>query len=307
MIQITAIVCTYNRADMLGSVIDSLVAQTLPAQQYEILIVDNASEDGTTALLQQRAKEIANLRYVRETLLGLSNARNTGLRLATAPVVAFLDDDAKASPDWLKGICSAFDAFRPRPGIVCGPVKADWGAERPSWLRDYWLPFYSVVDWSDETRCLTEEEWVVGANFAVDRELALELGGFDAALGRRGPALLSHEETALTEGIRRAGHPIVYEPSIPVEHRIHEQRLSKSWFYRRVFWGAISETAQSRRDYNWRQRLVQAVRAGASAAAQVWSLDQFRETEEASVLRYHGVFRKLGEARGYLFGSARLF
>ena len=77
MIQITAIVCTRNRAEMLARAIDSLVAQSLPAKKYEILVVDNGSTDNTPELLHERASQYGNLRYVSEPELGLSKARNT--------------------------------------------------------------------------------------------------------------------------------------------------------------------------------------------------------------------------------------
>ena len=308
MIQITAIVCTRNRAEMLARAIDSLVAQSLPAKKYEILVVDNGSTDNTPELLHERASQYGNLRYVSEPELGLSKARNTGLNQARTDLVAFIDDDATASQGWLEGIYRNFSCRHPRPGLVCGPVNAEWGAPRPSWLQDYWLPFFSVVQWSADARCLDADEWVVGANFAVPRSLAIDCGGFDPALGRKGEVLLGDEELALTDNIRRAGYDIFYDPEISVDHFIHSERLCKTWFFRRVFWGAVSSaTRESLTLTNKRDRCRRAIQAARGALHYAWSWRQFSEPDDERMLRYQQIAEKLGELRGYLVGSARLF
>jgi len=118
VIEISAIVCTRNRADILRHAIDSLVAQTLPPDEFEILIIDNGSTDDTRSLTERYAERHRNVSYVAEPRLGLSNARNTGLGAARADVVAFIDDDATAGKTWLEKICSVFAERTPRPGIV---------------------------------------------------------------------------------------------------------------------------------------------------------------------------------------------
>jgi glycosyltransferase involved in cell wall biosynthesis len=307
VIQITAIVCTRNRADMLARAIDSLAAQSLPAEQYEILIVDNGSTDNTSELVRKRAVRHGNLRYISELEAGLSRARNAGLEQAHSALAAFMDDDATASPDWLEGICRVFANRRPQPGLVCGPVKAEWGGARPSWLKDYWLPFYSIVSWSAHARCLAADEWVVGTNFAVPTTLAIDCGGFDTSLGRRGTVLLGDEELALTDNIRGAGYEIYYDPEISVDHYIPADRLSRTWFYRRVFWGAVSASTRQRQMLtSKRERYQRAAKAARGALRYAWSLRQFRESDTERVLRYHQVAEKLGEMRGYLIGSAGL-
>jgi glycosyltransferase involved in cell wall biosynthesis len=292
---------------MLARALDSLTAQSLPADDYDILVIDNGSTDNTPDLAQDRAARQPNLHYLAEPKLGLSTARNTGLRHAHADLVAFMDDDAIASPGWLEEICHVFTDRHPQPGLVCGPVNAEWGAARPPWLKNYWLPFYSIVSWSSEARCLDADEWVVGANFAIPRALAIDCGGFDVALGRIGSTLLGDEELALTENIRRAGYEVFFDPAICVDHFIHAERLSKRWFYRRVFWGAVSASVRQRQKLpSKRERYRRAARSARGAFGYAWSRAQFSESEEERVLRYHQVAEKLGQTRGYLIGSARL-
>ncbi len=84
---ISAIICTHNREQYLGAAIDSLLSQTLDS--YEVIVVDNASTDGTAAVAKAR---LANpkVRYIYEPALGLSVARNTGAAAAQAPIIAYL-------------------------------------------------------------------------------------------------------------------------------------------------------------------------------------------------------------------------
>ena len=93
---ISVVVPTHNRAASLPGTIQSLTQQTLGANQFEILVVDNASTDETRRVVCEEFCWVSNLIYVHEPQLGLSNARNAGWKNATARDVAYLDDDATA-------------------------------------------------------------------------------------------------------------------------------------------------------------------------------------------------------------------
>ena len=131
-IRISAIICTLNRAAYLEKAIQSLADQTLPEEQFEIIVVDNGSTDNTKTMVEG-FKHLENLRYIYEPIMGLSQARNTGWQNAQGDYVAYLDDDAIACPEWLERIVQAFDTVEPRPGSVGGKVIPVWEAERPAW------------------------------------------------------------------------------------------------------------------------------------------------------------------------------
>ena len=76
-IDISCIICTHNRAGYLGSAIKSLMHQTLPKDRYEIIVVDNASDDDTKKIVDGFTGA-QNLRYAYEKKLGLAHARNAG-------------------------------------------------------------------------------------------------------------------------------------------------------------------------------------------------------------------------------------
>src|SRR5436309_2344962 len=134
-IQISALICTRNRADYLRKAMQSLATQSLPCEQYEIIVVDNGSEDHTRAVVDEFAS-LTNLVYIYEATPGLSRARNVAFRRAKGEFVAFLDDDAVASPQWLEKYLEVFRTYSPTPGSVGGKCEPIWEIPQPAWLED---------------------------------------------------------------------------------------------------------------------------------------------------------------------------
>ncbi|CRI67508.1 Glycosyl transferase family 2 [Thiocapsa sp. KS1] len=245
-LRISAVVCTHNRVEYLVEALRSLRHQTLDPEQFEILAVDNRSNDATADLVRDLAEKQPNLRYLFEPELGLSHARNLGWRTARAPFVAYLDDDAVAAPDWLEKILVAFDQVLPTPGCVCGRVAPIWGMDRPAWLNDTLGRYYSILERSDPPGWITDNAFC-GANMVFPRALLERLGGFDTELGRRGASLLSNEELLMSKRLRASGLAIYYDPSIRVRHHIPAARLTRGWIIRRVYWQGVSNALVWRR------------------------------------------------------------
>jgi glycosyltransferase involved in cell wall biosynthesis len=237
--RISVVVCTHNRAAYLLKALKSLSDQTLQQQEYEILVVDNASTDNTRDAVV-RCTHIKNLRYLYESVLGLSQARNTGWRNSAGKYVAYLDDDAVASRQWLKNILDAFEGVEPKPGCVGGDVEPIWEAPRPSWLADAMLHYLTVVDWSKTPITLRGKQWLAGTNFAIPKFLLERIGGFETALGRQGSKLLSNDEILIQRQVQSMGFSCYYHPDIAVRHHVPASRLSKKWFYARAFWQGAS-------------------------------------------------------------------
>lgn len=249
--QISAVICTHNRAELLARALESLCRQTLPEEDFEVLIVDNASSDDTEAVARSFCAGRAHFRYVAEPALGLSRARNRALEEARGPYVAYLDDDAIAEPEWLQEILAAFIEAVPKPGCVGGKSQPDWQRPRPQWLHDVQMQSLSLIDWSEQAFYVEPPYFLVGANIAYDRQLILDIGGFDENLGRLGGALLSGEEVEIENRIRAAGRLIYYAPKAVVSHLVSGTRLTKAWHFERAKWQGISD-GLVRRDRGWR-------------------------------------------------------
>jgi len=242
--EISAVICTHNRAHYLTKAISSLTEQDLPNDIYEIIVVDNRSSDKTRDVVESFAG-MGNIRYLYEPVVGLSHARNRGWRNARSPYVAYLDDDAVANPAWLGRILKVFKTTDPSPGCVGGMVAPIWEAPRPTWLGDAIACSLTILDWSDTPHVVRNlnSEWLVGANIAFPQKLLEILDGFTPHLDRSGSRLLSSGDIFLEKQIQKADYTCFYHPEIAVSHHIPASRLTQSWFIRRYYFQGISNAA----------------------------------------------------------------
>lgn len=245
---ISAIICTHNREQYLGAAIDSLLAQTLDS--YEIIVVDNASTDGSADIVKARLDDSPNpcggsrVRYVYEPKLGLSIARNTGANEAKGQILAYLDDDAEASREWLAELVTVFDT-QEKVAIAGGKITLIWPpqAQPPRWLSDELSGSLGAYDLGDEVVYIQRPSLTPrGLNYAVRKQFLQDAGGFDPHLGRVGKNLLSNEEQQLTRIALDQGWQVAYVPTALVAHNVAPARMKPSWFLSRSWWQGISES-----------------------------------------------------------------
>ena len=237
---LSVIVATLDRRHYLRLCIDALTRQTAGPETFEVIVVDNGSSDGTADVIHEIAKQHRNILYVREERRGLSAARNTGLRVASAELVAFTDDDAIPAATWVEQISGRFATLDHQVAVLGGEVRPIWEAPRPVWLTDKLLrPLSASLMWGPNPRLLHGDEWLVEVNIAYRKARLIEFGGFAEFLGRIGDSLLSCDG-CVNLLLARAGYRFYYDPTIVVGHHIHASRLSPSWFRRRFFWQGVS-------------------------------------------------------------------
>lgn len=108
---VTVVLATRDRATRLAGLLDSLRAQTLSSERFEVVVVDDGSRDATPEFLAREcARAGLDLMVVRRTeAAGPAVARDAGWRLARAPVIAFTDDDCEAEPRWLETLLAALE------------------------------------------------------------------------------------------------------------------------------------------------------------------------------------------------------
>ena len=242
-IKISAIICTHNRAIYLEKAVESLIDQSLPRDEYEIIVVDNVSSDNTKQVIEANNLQATGykIKYIYEPTLGLSQSRNTGCEAAQGKYVAYLDDDAIADSRWLESILTIFGTIDPLPGCVGGKIKPIWEQERPKWLGDDLLGQLAVQDWGDTPFFIGKDEWLAGASIAYPKKILENIGGFPLQLGRKGKKLLSMEENYVREALEEKGYKYYYDPKIIVKHYIPQSRLNKKWFLKRAFWNGVSD------------------------------------------------------------------
>ena len=245
---ITVAIQTYNRSATLAETLKSLRDLRCPdAAQYEILVVDNNSSDDTPRVIQKYSRSLApRLRSVLEPRQGLSYARNRALREARGEIVSFLDDDVIVDPDWLWAVAAAFDEHP--AAVVGGRSFLIFRSRRPAWLPEHYEFYLSRLDYGDRVIVDTKND-LYGLNFSVRKDLAVQAGGFDPALGRCGPASFrSGEESDLLRRIRARGGVAVYEPRAVVGHLVLRERLTMKWFLRRAFAAGVDTEILHRLD-----------------------------------------------------------
>lgn len=242
-VEISAIICTHNRAAYLGAAIDSLLNQDCAATiPFEVVVVDNASTDRTREVVEGRLSN-PRLRYVYEATTGLSVARNAGAQAARSNLLAYLDDDAEASPQWLRMLCAAF-AENDRLAIAGGRVTLLWppGRSRPPWLSDGLTEPLGAYDLGDRPIIIQNPgQTPRGLNYAIRRSFLDRVGGFDPSLGRVGKKLLSNEELMMTEQAIALNWQVGYIPEAHAAHNVAPERLRPRWFLNRAWWQGISE------------------------------------------------------------------
>jgi GT2 family glycosyltransferase len=256
---VTVTVSTRNRPDQLSAALDSLLQ--LDYHQLQILIVDNASSGPETRqVVESRGDE--RLRYVYEERIGLSYGRNRALVEATTPIVAFTDDDVVVDRHWVAAIAEAFtsaDDIALVTGIVpTGELRTPSQAyfEREThWQQRLEPRTFRRAEPPPDIRAfpLDVGRYGTGANFAVDREIVVRLGGFDEALGIGSPTH-GGEDLDMFLRVLYGGWALAYTPDAIVWHRHREDTadLEKAVQGYGTSWGAwlwsLVDNPTTRRD-----------------------------------------------------------
>jgi glycosyltransferase involved in cell wall biosynthesis len=201
---------------------------------YEIIVVDNNSQDNTRAVIESFvARGVPELQYVFEGRQGVSYGRNAGIAVARAPIIAFFDDDILVSRDWLATIKRLMDQH-PEVDFVGGRVLPEWSAPPPAWLtQTNWSPL-ALVDYGPEPLYASSENQLclVGANLAVRRSVFESVGVFSAQLQRVKDGIGSMEDHELLIRCWRAGKRGLYAPDLIVRTDVPQVRMTKAYHRR---------------------------------------------------------------------------
>lgn len=160
---------------------------------------------------------------------GLSIARNVALNhVAPDEIVAYVDDDAVIGPTWLDAMRQSWSESGEEVGVVGGPIVPRFLAPRPSWLSDFGVASMSILDLGSESRVLDHpREVLYGANLSVRAAVALDVGGFDPALGPLGEGPGFGDDIDIQHRMDARGFRVWYEPRACVEHLIGPDRLTR--------------------------------------------------------------------------------
>lgn len=231
---LTMAVCTYNRSERLPALVNALRRQHCP-MPFEILIVNNASEDDTLKVLEKlKAEPGAPLRFVTEYRRGIVPARNRAISEALdSEYLVFMDDDELPREGFLAAAARCFESH-PTAGCIGGRVRVDFaGRNRPGWLNDDLLKFLAATDYGDQGFWVKDEStplWT--ANVAYRASLFREdtTLRFDYRYSRVGKGIGGGEDVVMFRELLNRGVPLRYCPEMVVNHAVEPWRLSP-WYF----------------------------------------------------------------------------
>ena len=221
VLDISVIICTYNRSSSLQKTLDCLSRNDRTGLQVEIIVVDNNSKDDTKSVAETFAARLP-LRYLVEARQGKSHALNCALNEGgLGRIIAVLDDDMSPHADWLKGVWAICERW-PDRDIFSGRTYIIWPSEEvPGWagkasIRS-WI--FSAVDDGHEDEALPDGRWPLGGHFWFRAKVLVN--------GQRFEDLWLTEPKFVLQLAER-GHTGVIGPDAVAGHRVQPRLLDKA-------------------------------------------------------------------------------
>jgi len=290
--QLSIIICSYNRANYISAALDALYQQTTSLDQFEVFVVDNNSSDGTPAIFSAWRASHPNgqFYYVTEKQQGASFARNTGAALAKADWLCFIDDDAIAYPNYVAQVIKhTYD----QPFVIGfgGRIIPKYIPEEPKWMSYYVSSMVGNFDYAPKACAFEHGKYPLESNMIVSKKVFDQVGGFNTAIpGVMGTVRIGGEGKDLFYKIMHLGHTIYYDPSIIVDHIVEVSKLTPAYLYRvasgigrgeRARTKAINQKAFVHKIIEYQLKLIAAVILGIKYAlqgkpAKTWPIIQFR-------------------------------
>jgi glycosyltransferase involved in cell wall biosynthesis len=242
MLNVSVIVCAYteDRWDDIVSSISSLKSQSYPPKQI-ILTIDHNQQ-----LFERACQQFPDIQVIQnQEERGLSGARNTSIRVASGDIIAFMDEDAVASPDWLFHLVEKFK--EPSVMGVGGAINPNWENGRPKWFPQEfdWVVGCTYLGLPEQAAPVRN---LIGCNMSFRREVFEGVGVFRNGIGRVGTIPVGCEETEICIRARQKWpeQNFIFEPLARVLHRVPEKRKLFSYFTSRCYGEGISKALISR-------------------------------------------------------------
>jgi glucosyl-dolichyl phosphate glucuronosyltransferase len=305
-ITISVVICTYSEArwEDLECAVESVKKQTLQPRDV-IIVVDHNPE----MLGRVRGQFDGIVAVGNSELPGLSGARNTGIAMSKGELVAFLDDDAVAAPDWLAHLVSGYTS--PNVLGVGGAINPTWEQQKPGWFPE---EFNWVVgcNFRGMPQSASGVRNLIGCNMSFRRQVFEQVGGFRTGFGQVGAGWLRCDETEFCMRLRqqRPQGTLIYEPSAKVQHRVPGQRSRAGYFCTRCFTEGLAKAALAKLRGS-RDGLSSELTFIITALPRGILLgfgDVIRKRDLSGLARAGTIVLGLTlTTAGYLFGTARIF
>jgi GT2 family glycosyltransferase len=239
---VSAIVCTHSLDNYpnLVEAVDSLLSQT--HTEMEVIV----AVDGNAELYEKVSAHYGGNKAVKAVHLkenvGVSGARNAGIKAAKGDIIAFIDDDAVAEKEWIENLLSTYREYD--AAAVGGKVLPVWLGDKPDYLPEelYWLVGITYEGFAEEKA--VEVRNTFGPNMSFKREVFQKAGMFNENLGfaRKGTSYIQAEEPEFALRMRRElGKGVIYNPKAVVYHKIPPAKVKVGLLLKRAFYQGYSK------------------------------------------------------------------
>jgi succinoglycan biosynthesis protein ExoM len=288
-------VCTFRRASV-ADLLASLARLETPGWRMRVIVADNDDTPSARKTVEAAFTKLGlNGLYIHAPARNISVARNACLNAARAPLIAFIDDDETARPDWLAQLIARHEATK--AGVVFGKVVATYASDAPPWMPK--------ADLHSTPPPIRNGEIVGGytCNVLMRRDAVGALR-FDPAYGRSGG-----EDTTFFAHLQRAGVAMVYATDAVVDEPIPPSRSSLEWLKTRAYragqtWGLLELRSGKPKAVLIGMSLAKMAFCLAMAGLTLWSPARWRKAVVRSRLHAGVMAAASGKAPLELYGGA---
>ena len=235
---------------LLEKALESVLLQSFPQEEFEIIVADNGSSDCTKALCNAYKSRFSHFKYFFDETPGLHVGRHRGLKEAASDILVYADDDIQALPSWLEAIWASFQD--PAVMLVGGNNYPLYEHEPPAWMQRLWddsatadgrcYGYLSILDFGSEEKGI-DPQHVFGCNFSIRKNILLEAGGFHPdSMPQELIRFRGDGETAVSEYLQNKSYTAVFNPQASVRHAVTRERMTREYLKKRSFNQGISDS-----------------------------------------------------------------
>ncbi len=232
MTDVSVILATRDRAELLEETLRHFAAQQLGGLSWQVIVADNGSSDRTPDVLRAAAATLP-LEWVTERAPGKNPALNRALPLARGRLLVFTDDDVVPEPRWIAELVAAAARW-PDHAIFGGRILPIFPPETPDWLQRHWFVGAAYAKYELPQDEGPTKRLPFGPNFMV-RAAAMAGVRYHDEIGPSGEDYVSGSETELLLRLTRRGERIVYVPAATVGHVVRASQLGIEWLFGRSY------------------------------------------------------------------------
>jgi glycosyltransferase involved in cell wall biosynthesis len=255
-INYSAIIPTLNQSAKLKQCLGHLSELSFDHDSFEVLVIDNGSNDDTKEVFLSYRDKIKNLRYFYCEAPGLMAARHMGCDNAKGEILCYLDDDSLVTKYWLEGIAESF--ADKNIGLVGGPCIPKYEISPPFWIQYFWLQtehgrrhgILSLLDFGNH-KLIIKPSFVYGCNYSIRKDVFLGFGGTNPDyFPEKFKQFIGDGESGLAAKIDRSSYRALYNPRVKILHLLPQSRLTVEYFcWKRYYNGIHSSYSSLRKQY----------------------------------------------------------